>query len=379
MTKSQAQRLAKQIFDRFGHQIREAVRGTIIPPEFIAGLVANEAGKDRQGNIKREATRFEKHVYARLRTVSRTPGARYGQIRYSQLKDASDDSLRALAHSYEATQMMGYWCIVLGCTLADLKNPEKHFFYTVKLLLLNDSHDFNQFSEAAYDDEMRQWNTGREKGKTYHENYVPNARLIRAAYRDLERGYVPRSVEDRVNVPVEEQVASTDGSDPAPSSNSSGDNEQFFPVTDALTSGEEQSAHADAGSSTELPPTPSDAVSVPPVVTEQQPGIVSTVKGWWAALPAAFTSALGGLIAWIQGAATEIIIAFFVTAGVIVMTWVICNFVLKNKREARQHEANEKQRERDFILTKLQMESAMDDTKKTVLLAPPATAIPATA
>lgn len=191
MTKAQAEKLARQIFDRFGDQIRQAVKGTNIPARFIAGLVANEAGKDKQGNIKREATRFEPHVYARLKQVSQNPRSRYGSITHSQLKDATDGALRALATSWEATQMMGYHVLTLGCSLADLRNPDKHFFYTVKLLQLNGFP--KNATEEQMDREMRQWNTGRETGKTYHANYVPNARLIRAAYDELEKRYKPSS------------------------------------------------------------------------------------------------------------------------------------------------------------------------------------------
>lgn len=198
MTEAQAVKLAKQIFDRFGSQIREAVKGTHIPAWFIAGLVANEAGKDRQGNIRREATRFEPHIYTRLKRVAENPRGVFNSIKHSHIKDATDASLRALAHSYEATQMMGYWVIILGCTLADLKNPDKHFFYTVKLLQLNGFP--RNATEAQMDREMRQWNTGRETGKTYHANYVPNAQKIRAAYKKLEQSHSHRSIEERVNL-----------------------------------------------------------------------------------------------------------------------------------------------------------------------------------
>jgi hypothetical protein len=199
MTKTEARKLAQQIFDEFDKQIVEATRGTSIPPSFIAGLVANEAGKDRQGHVRRAATRFEPGVYSHLKKVAASPRAKYGSITHAQIADASDDSLRALATSYEATQMMGYWCIVLGCTLADLKNPDKHFFYTVKLLQMNGFPA--RPTEAKMDGEMRQWNTGRETGKTYHENYVPNAQLIREAYREIEKGRVSRTVVERTTEP----------------------------------------------------------------------------------------------------------------------------------------------------------------------------------
>lgn len=201
-------KLAKQIFDRFDKQIVEATTGTGIPPAFIAGLIANEAGKDRSGNIVRGATRFEPHVFAALKSI-RDRGYRlvkggakvthYSHIKQSQIADASDVALRALATSYEATQIMG-WHVInnLRCTIADLRNPDKHFFYTVKLLQLNGFP--KNATEAQMDREMRQWNTGSETGKTYHANYVPNAQRIRAEYRLLERGRVSRSVEERVDV-----------------------------------------------------------------------------------------------------------------------------------------------------------------------------------
>lgn len=255
MGPKQAEALAEQIFEKFDKRILEATAGTIIPPSFVAGLVANEAGKDRQGDIKEEATRFEPGIYRKFANVARTPGARWGSITHNHLKDATDASLRALCTSYEATQMMGWWCIVLGCTLADLKNPDKHFFYTVKALLANDQHDFDQRSEAAYDDEMRQWNTGREKGKTYHENYVPNAREIRAAYRQLEKSRIHRSIAERVNIPVDETVAPDTDLDPTLASNSSGVNE-LIPPPAKTPAGEGPGATGD-GSSDGKDPAPS--------------------------------------------------------------------------------------------------------------------------
>lgn len=195
--------LAKQIFDRFDKQIVEATTGTAIPPAFIAGLIANEAGKDKQGNIVRSATRFEPHVYRALMAVRDGSRAIYNRIVRSDIRDASDAAIRALSHSYEATQIMGWHVIKnLHCTIADLRNPDKHFFYTVKLLQLN---GFTKaLTEDQMDREMREWNTGKETGKTYHANYVANARLIRSAYRELEAGRHDRPLTERFDVPLQE-------------------------------------------------------------------------------------------------------------------------------------------------------------------------------
>lgn len=203
-TQAQAKKLARQIFDRFDKRIFEACHGTAVPPRFVAGLIGNEAGKDRKGQIVEEATRFEPHVYKHLISV-RDRGFRiasgkrisnYNGITQEQIADASDDAIRALSISYGATQIMG-WHVInnLHCTIADLRNPDKHFFYTVKLLQLNGFP--KNATKVQMDNEMRQWNTGREQGKTYHEDYVPNATLVRAEYSVLEEDRVTRTVEER--------------------------------------------------------------------------------------------------------------------------------------------------------------------------------------
>lgn len=129
-------------------------------------------------------------------------------------------------------------------------------------------------------------------------------------------------------------------------------------------------------------PTPPQAenqtiVDVPPVATEPPEGIVSKFKTWMAALPAFATAALGGFWSWIQGAATEIIVAFFATAGVVAIVFIITSYKNRQHDKERDYLAKEKQKERDFELTKLQMQSAMDPNKQTVRIAPPPTEIPA--
>ncbi len=218
MTDAQARQLARQIFDKFDKQIVEATTGTAIQPAFIAGLVGNEAGKNRAGEIVRQATRFEPHVYRALVSI-RDNGYRmsngrrvnhYNKIIQADIRDASDLAIRALATSYEATQIMG-WHVVknLHCTIADLRNPDKHFFYTVKLLQL---HGYvRSLTEIEMDREMREWNTGSEVGRTYHPNYVPSARKLREAYRELEKTRSHRRVPERVNVTEADLINSTGG------------------------------------------------------------------------------------------------------------------------------------------------------------------------
>lgn len=182
-SKAQAKKIAEQIHSRFGGRIAAATEGTPVPPEFVAGLIGVEAGKDRQGRISETATRFEPHVFAKLQAVRDGKLKQYSRITKRNIIDASDEALKALAHSYGLTQIMGWWTIHLGGTIADLRDPQKHLSYTVKLLMLNSKGDFEREEFAG---EFKQWNTGSETGKTYHADYVANATAVMEAYSDLD-------------------------------------------------------------------------------------------------------------------------------------------------------------------------------------------------
>jgi hypothetical protein len=190
--------LAAQIFNRFDKDIFTATLGTNVPPRFVAGLIGNEAGRNyKTGEIKPEAERFEHGVFNHLIAVRDGHQKKYGAIVQADLKDASDDAIKALSTSYGVTQIMGWHCIHnLHCTIADLRNPDKHLFYTVKLLQLNGFP--RNATDSRMDREMREWNSGSETGKTYHENYVPNAQQVRKYYAELEKTRVTRTLEARV-------------------------------------------------------------------------------------------------------------------------------------------------------------------------------------
>jgi hypothetical protein len=118
------------------------------------------------------------------------------------------------------------------------------------------------------------------------------------------------------------------------------------------------------------------AVNVHPVVTDPPETFVSKLKTWYAAVPAFVMSMLAGFWSWLQGAATEIIVAFFATAGVVAVVFIVTNYRSRNQEKERAFQAGEKQKERDFELTKLQMLSAMDRTKDTVRIVPPVVEVP---
>lgn len=127
------------------------------------------------------------------------------------------------------------------------------------------------------------------------------------------------------------------------------------------------------------PPTQAEGqtiVDVPPVTTEPPEGIVSKIKTWYAALPAFLLSMLGGFWSWLQGAATEIIVAFLVSAGIVAIVFIWTNYKARQNDKERDFKAKEAQKIRDFELTKIQMLSAMDPKKQTVRVAPPPVVVP---
>lgn len=155
-TKQAAQKLATQIRARLGQKIVRAAQGSDVPPSFLVGLVAVESGG------RENASRFEPHVFAKLKQVRDGKLLQYNKIRTAQLKDASDAALKNLASSFGATQIMGYWSLALGISLADLRNPEKHLGYAVRLLNLVAP----QYIERAdWPSVLRIWNTGTASKK----------------------------------------------------------------------------------------------------------------------------------------------------------------------------------------------------------------------
>jgi GH24 family phage-related lysozyme (muramidase) len=132
----------------------------------------------------------------------------------------------------------------------------------------------------------------------------------------------------------------------------------------------------------EQPPTPPEQanqtiVSVPPVQTEPpDPGIIGKIQTWYAAAPAFALSALGAIWSWLQGAAVEIIVAFLIATGIVAIVFIILNYRGRQNEKQRLFDAEQRQKDRDFELTKIQLESAANPMKQTVRLQPPPAVIP---
>lgn len=191
-TEAQARAKAQQIFDRFGWMIHLACEKSGVAEEFLAGFIGVEAGIDRQGMIRPEAKRFEPGVFEDLKSlrdkgfciVGGKTRLNYSGVTQKQLEGLSDAALANLATSWGMSQIMGWHCLNnLNCSIEDLRDPEKHLFYTIRLLKLGESGKYLSRGDLA--SVLRIWNTGSANGKTYHASYVPNALLVRKHYAQI--------------------------------------------------------------------------------------------------------------------------------------------------------------------------------------------------
>ena len=66
-------------------------------------------------------TRFEPHVFKRLKQVRDGQRSNYENVTATHLRGASDDALRNLATSWGPFQLMGYKCILLNVNIRDIR------------------------------------------------------------------------------------------------------------------------------------------------------------------------------------------------------------------------------------------------------------------
>lgn len=187
---SQAKRRAQQIFNQVGLLIHEACQNSGVSDSFVAGFVGVEAAFEN-GKVVLDSRRFERGVYTDLISlrdkgycfVGGKKHKTYSGVAQSRIADASDAAIRNLATSWGTTQIMG-WHIInnLHCTIEDLRDPNKHFFFTIKLLKIVGGE---YLRDGDLESVLHIWNTGNANGKTYHEDYVVNALLVQKHYEQI--------------------------------------------------------------------------------------------------------------------------------------------------------------------------------------------------
>jgi hypothetical protein len=188
--------LMHSIREKFNAEIQEATEGTLIQPEFMAALIANESNGDPTKK------RFEKNVLLQLWEVAMGRTAAFGSIRRLDLLGAissiittgsttgreivllSLQGLDNLATSWGLTQIMGYESIALGFPVADLQIPGDSLHQTQRMLS-DFAAEFKLNPQADYAQLFDCWNTGRPHAATADPQYIVNATSRMQIYRDL--------------------------------------------------------------------------------------------------------------------------------------------------------------------------------------------------
>jgi hypothetical protein len=153
----------------YGTDIDLAAEKYNVSPAFLKSLCALESsGKSRPGS------RFEPHVYERLKKLKRGTFAKYDGLYPADVANASDEALKNLATSWGPFQLMGYKCLELGISVKDLRG-ENSVEHSIKWI----SNAYGHLIRAKrYEDAFHFHNTGRlapsfGRYLTHDKSYVP--------------------------------------------------------------------------------------------------------------------------------------------------------------------------------------------------------------
>ncbi|MBW7857712.1 MAG: hypothetical protein H3C43_05335 [Leptonema sp. (in: Bacteria)] len=160
------------IYRRLNSEIVSSVQGTEIPASYLAALISLESHPP--GN--RDSRRFEPKVYQRLLEMKNN-GRNFARLPLHQIQLLSDSELRRLATSYGLTQIMGYHCLDLGCSIEDLAG-QYHLVWSVAYIR---RHYLKQIVAKDWEACFRIHNTGRPEGATHRDDYTEKG-LLRMKY-----------------------------------------------------------------------------------------------------------------------------------------------------------------------------------------------------
>lgn len=176
--KDQDDAVMLHIYLNLHKEIDGAVRNTEIPASYLAALISLESHPP--GN--RRSRRFEPRVYQRLLEL-KNDGRAFAKIDRHRVRNLSDAELRELATSYGLTQIMGYHCLDLGCSIQDLSGSY-HLLWSVAYIRRNYLSPMLKRDWASC---FRIHNTGRAEGATSRDDYAEKGLLRMRYYAEWEK------------------------------------------------------------------------------------------------------------------------------------------------------------------------------------------------
>ncbi|MBM71541.1 MAG: hypothetical protein CL847_01995 [Crocinitomicaceae bacterium] len=137
------------------------------------------------GGRKPAGSRFEKHVFKRLKDVRDGNRENYENVTPKHLKDASDAALKNLATSWGPFQLMGYKCILLGVKIKDIRGEEA-VYYGAKWI---DLAYGKRLRNEQFKDCFHIHNTGRPypnngRPTTHDPQYIPRGLAAIEKYKN---------------------------------------------------------------------------------------------------------------------------------------------------------------------------------------------------
>ncbi len=166
-----------------GDEISKSANEFNIPSEYLEAVCMLEtAGKK---NIE---SRYEKHVFRRLKKVRDGEMSYFESITKDMIADASDEALKNLASSWGPFQLMGYKCLHLGIKVKDIRGVDAVYYVTQWINLTYGEY----LRKGQFKDAFHLHNAGKKIPKsggslTHDPNYIKNGMKYLAYFRKLEK------------------------------------------------------------------------------------------------------------------------------------------------------------------------------------------------
>ncbi len=154
-----------------------------IPHNYIMALIILECSGKSPAQ-----SRFEPAVYDKLKQVRNGSLNKYSTINSSQLRNLSDETLKLLATSWGALQIMGYHCYELGVPIDALTNSNSSLKIGIRWCKKNYG---NYLIKQNFSDAFHYHNTGRPMPffmmtTTYDPQYVFKGMRYMSSFEDME-------------------------------------------------------------------------------------------------------------------------------------------------------------------------------------------------
>lgn len=101
----------------YAREVEKVCRALELPDTYFKALIILESSADVPPQ-----SRFEQHIYDKLKSVKRGLSPRYGQITTDTLQHFTDQQLKDMATSWGPLQVMGYHALTMGIPIEYLKN-----------------------------------------------------------------------------------------------------------------------------------------------------------------------------------------------------------------------------------------------------------------